>query len=177
MHQLLLLRHAKSSWDDAKLPDRERPLNNRGRRAIGAMRTAMRQLGLEPDLVLVSPSRRTLETLDGLEPWAETPLIETVETIYLASTEELFRVLHGVPETVRSVLLIGHNPGLHELSVQLLGLAKPADETADMRRLREGFPTCGLAEFALAGSWERLGPHGGRLVRFLRPSDLPEPAR
>ena len=63
MRQLLLLRHAKSSWDDPALSDHARPLNARGRRAATAMAQAMRELGLAPDIVLVSSARRTLQTL------------------------------------------------------------------------------------------------------------------
>src|SRR5579872_5977922 len=101
MHQLLLLRHAKSSWDDATLPDRDRPLNKRGRRAAAAIGGAMRQLGLAPDVVLVSTSRRTQETLAELEPWDGTPNIELMETLYLASAAQLLAVVRGMSETVR----------------------------------------------------------------------------
>jgi phosphohistidine phosphatase len=121
MHQLLLLRHAKSSWDDAKLPDRDRPLNKRGRRAAAAMRGAMHDLGLSPDVVLVSAARRTQETLAALEPWDDTPLIETLDSLYLASAGQMLAILQGVNETVRSLMVIGHNPGMHELAVLLSG--------------------------------------------------------
>lgn len=169
MHQLLLLRHAKSSWHDAKLADRDRPLNERGRRAVAAMRRAMQQLGLAPDLVLVSPSQRTLQTLEALEPWDDTPLIEHVEALYLASSPQLVGILRDVPETVRSVLLIGHNPGMHDLAQALLSGAQPTDVA---RRLAGGYPTGALAEFAVAGPWLRLGPGGARLTRFITPREL-----
>src|ERR1700709_2272329 len=71
MRQLLLLRHAKSSWEEKELPDHERPLNPRGRRAAVAMREAMEGLGLAPDLVLVSTAARTRQTLEALEPWSD----------------------------------------------------------------------------------------------------------
>lgn len=172
MRQLLLLRHAKSSWDDAKLSDRDRPLNPRGRRAATTMRRAMRQLGLEPDLVLVSPARRTLETLEALEPWDETPLIEPAEALYLGSAAQLLTVLHGVPDVVRSVLLIGHNPGLHELAVMLAGAPERAPAAEAARRLAEGFPTGALAEFVIPAPWWGLEAGGGRLLRFLTPREL-----
>jgi phosphohistidine phosphatase len=172
MHQLLLLRHAKSSWDDATLPDRDRPLNKRGRRSAAAMRQALHQLGLAPDLVLVSPARRTRETLAGLEPWDETPLVESVEVLYLATAQQMVLVMRGVPETVRSVLLIGHNPGLHELAVLLSGAAHADDPSGLAKRLAEGFPTGALAELSIAGSWQQLDAGSGRLVRFLAPRDL-----
>lgn len=169
MHQLLLLRHAKSSWDDASLPDRERPLNKRGRRAVAAMREAIRALGLAPDVILVSPSRRTQETLAALEPWDETPLVESIETLYLATAPHLLSLVRGVGETVRSLMLIGHNPGMHEFGVGLAGRSSVSDAA---HRLAAGFPTAALAEFAIASPWRQLGAGGGQLVRFLTPRDL-----
>ena len=169
MHQLLLLRHAKSSWDEAKLDDRDRPLTERGLRAAATMREAMHALGLAPDLVLVSPARRTLQTLDALEPWDDTPLIEQIEALYLAHPAQLLATLHEVPETVRSVLLIGHNPGMHDLAQALNQHATPTDAA---RRLVAGYPTGALAEFAVAGAWMHLGAGGGRLTRFLTPREL-----
>jgi phosphohistidine phosphatase len=171
MHQLLLLRHAKSSWDDPKLADRDRPLNKRGRRAADAMRQAILNLGLTPDLVLVSPSRRTLETLAALEPWEDTPLVEHVEALYLATVPQLLAILREVNETVRSLMLIGHNPGLHELAVRLAGASAPGPMAA---KLVEGFPTAALAEFSIATQWQQIEHAGAQLVRYLRPRDLPE---
>lgn len=173
MRQLLLLRHAKSSWDDASTADRDRPLAPRGRRAAGAMRQAMQELGLTPDLVLVSPAVRTRETLDALTPWDEAPLIEVMDTLYLASAAQLLGTLRGVPETARSVLLVGHNPGLHDLAVLLLagqGATAPRQAVA---HLKQGYPTGALAEFSIPGPWHQLDAGGGQLVRFLRPRDLP----
>jgi phosphohistidine phosphatase len=173
MRQLLLLRHAKSSWDDASVPDRDRPLNKRGLRAAAAMRTAMCNLGLAPDVVLVSTARRTMETLDALEPWDDTPLIEPMDSLYLASPMQLLAALHNVAETVRSVLMIGHNPGMHDLALSLVGAKTPASDAE--RALAAGFPTGALAEFVVAGSWWDLREGGGRLVRFLTPRMLGSP--
>jgi len=129
----------------------------------------MRELGLAPDLVLLSPSRRTRETLAGLEPWDETPLIEPMETLYLATADQLLSVLRDVPETVRSVLLIGHNPGLHDLGVRLAGAAD--GEAA--HRLAKALPTATLVELAIATPWRRLDG-GCRPVRYIAPRDLPD---
>jgi len=172
MHQLLLLRHAKSSRDNATMPDRDRPLNTRGRHVAATMRTAMRQLGLAPDLILVSPSRRTLQTLEALEPWDDTPLTEPVAALYLGNAGQLLTVLHEVAETVRSVLLIGHNPGMHDLALELAGEGGRATSGEAFGRLMEKFPPGALAEFAIAGPWWQLDAGGGRLVRFLTPRDL-----
>jgi phosphohistidine phosphatase len=176
MRQLLLMRHAKSSWDDPKLPDHARPLNARGRLAAASMGEAMRRLGLAPDVVLVSSARRTLQTLEALKPWDDTPLVEPMDQLYLASGEQLLGVLHGVAETARSVLLISHNPGLHELAMRLTGEAAMRQDTPTTRRLAEGYPTGALAEFSIPGPWWQLDQGGARLLRFLAPRDLPEVA-
>ena len=170
MHQLLLLRHAKSSWDTAASPDRDRPLNARGRRTATAMRRAMRDLGLAPNLILVSTSKRTLETMSALEPWDDTPLVEPMDDLYLANDSRLLVALQAVAETVRSVLLIGHNPGMHELAVALTDPRVSSEGL--VRRVREGFPTGALAEFSVAGPWSRLNAGSLRLMRFLTPRML-----
>jgi phosphohistidine phosphatase len=176
MRQLLLLRHAKSSWDDPRLSDHARPLNARGRRAAQAMAGAMRARGLSPDVVLVSSARRTLQTLESLTPFEGTPNIEPMDDLYLAPWPRLFDILRQVPDTVRSVLLIGHNPGLHDLALALAGPAGMAGGAPDALKLAEAYPTAGLAEFAVAAPWSGLATGGGRLLRFTVPGDLPEMA-
>ncbi len=155
------------------MSDRDRPLTERGRRAAAAMRQAMLGLGLAPDLVLVSAARRTLQTLEALEPWEDTPLQEQLETLYLASAAQMIGILNEVQETVRSVLLIGHNPGMHELAQTLIEGVAPTDAA---RRLAGGYPTGALAEFVIAGPWMRLGAGGARLTRFITPRELERPA-
>lgn len=176
MRQLLLLRHAKSSWDDPSLPDHDRPLNARGRADAAAMGEQMRALGLSPDIVLVSSARRTQETLALIEPFEDSPLIDTLEALYLAPARRLLEILHAVPETARSVLLIGHNPGLHNLALALAGPVAMARGGLDALRLAERYPTAALAEFAIATPWWAIEEGSGRLVRFLCPRDLAKPA-
>jgi phosphohistidine phosphatase len=170
MRQLLLLRHARALADPAARSDRDRQLSPDGWVAAGAMRRAMGELGLAPDLVLVSTARRTMQTLAALEPWDDTPLIEPLDQLYLATRAQLTLVLNAVAETVRGALVIGHNPGLEELASALAG--GPGANRDAAQRLAEGFPTAALAEFAISGSWRQLTPSGARLVRFLRPRDL-----
>lgn len=158
------------------MADLDRPLNARGRRTAHAMRRAMRELGLTPDLILVSPARRTLETMAALEPWEDTPLVEPMADLYLASEARLLATLREVAETVRTVLLIGHNPGLHELVIALTDPRLSAEKL--VRDVNQGFPTTALAEFAISRPWARLGIGGGRLMRFLSPGmlDTADPA-
>lgn len=172
MHQLLLLRHAKSSHADADLPDHARPLNARGRDDAAAMGAAMRILGLVPDVVLVSSALRTRQTLAALEPWDATPLVEVMDALYLAPPARMLGVLRDVAETARSVLLIGHNPGLHELAILLAGEQAVMGHDAASRALADGYPTGTLVEFSVPGAWQTLEGGRARLLRFLRPRDL-----
>ena len=172
MHTLMLLRHAKSSWDDNSLSDHARPLNRRGRLAAEAMREVMRGLGLTPDLVLVSSSRRTLQTMEALEPWTPAPRVEPLDTLYLASADAIVDVLSDVAESVGCALLIGHNPGLHETAVHLSGSSAPLD--TDLSKLQAGFPTGALAVLSCE-SWAGLARGPAQLDRFILPRDLPDP--
>jgi phosphohistidine phosphatase len=173
MRQLLLLRHAKSSWDDPRLPDHARPINARGRRNAAAMADAMRELGLAPDVVLVSSARRTLQTLEAIGPLDGPPLIEPMDALYLAPWQTLLETLRGVRDTARSVLLVGHNPGLHELAMALVGPAGMASGGPMAARLALAYPTATLTEFSIALPWRLLEAGGARLVRILAPADLP----
>ena len=171
MRQLLLLRHAKSSWDDPQLSDHARPINMRGRQAAAAMAAEIKRLGLLPEIVLVSSARRTLQTLAALDPWPTPPRIEPMDALYLASKGDLLDVLRRAAPAASSLLLVGHNPGLHELALMLAGAhSSAADQQAS--RLAAGYPSGALAEFSVVTPWSELGETGTRLTRFLRPSDL-----
>ena len=171
MRQLLLLRHAKSAWDDPEQKDHARPLNRRGKLSARVMAAEMARLGLVPDVVLVSSARRTLQTMEALQPFEGSPIVTISDALYLAPWSVLMGMLNKVPETVRSVLLIGHNPGLHELALNLLAPGTAASPM--LFRLRDGYPTGALAEFAVAAPWAGLTDGGGRLMGFTAPRDLP----
>ena len=85
----------------------------------------------------------------------------------------LLAALQDAAETVRSILLVGHNPGLHELAMLLVGAHAMTLGNHDMRRLAEGYPSGALAEFSIPGPWRDLDEGAGRLVRFIAPRDLP----
>ena len=96
-----------------------------------------------------------------------------MDSLYLAPPPVLFDALHGVADTARSVLLVGHNPGLHELALALIGSYSQDDlHQEPLRDLARGFPSGALAEFSIPGPWSRLNDGGGRLVRFLTPRGL-----
>ena len=166
--RLLLLRHAKSSWSEPDLPDRERPLAARGRRAAAALGARLAQRRLPIDRVLCSPARRTRETL-ALLALAPTIPVDYGETLYLASARTLLARLRRLPPRVHSVLVIGHDPGIEHLARLLAerGVAQA------LRRLAEGFKTGALAELRVPeDGWRALRAGSAYLERFTRPKDL-----
>ena len=167
MNRVYLLRHAKSSWKDPTLHDRDRPLAGRGRRAAKAMAGHLREQGIEPDLVLCSPARRARETLERLEPALGRGAVRVEPRLYEGGTEALLEVLRETPDTVESVMLIGHNPGLQELAVAL------ARGSADLARVEAKFPTGALATLTFSESrWSDLARASGTLEAVVRPRDL-----
>lgn len=168
MHRLHLLRHAKSSRD-GEADDRERRLSRRGRDdAWTVARTLPRALG-DLDLVLCSSAVRTRETaelvLAGYEP---RPQIRFEDALYLASPAALLKRLTQIEEAADAVLVIGHNPGLHELA---LALALP--EGPAYRSLAQGkFPTTVRASFAIEGPWAKIGKTRHRLADYVTVKSL-----
>jgi phosphohistidine phosphatase len=121
MKRVYLLRHAKSSWKHPELPDHDRPLAGRGRRAAKAIVRHMRAQEFVPELVLCSTARRARETLERIEPALGRAPVRVERELYGASARELLARLRRLPDDVGSVLVIGHNPGMHELAVELAG--------------------------------------------------------
>jgi phosphohistidine phosphatase len=167
MKRLYLLRHAKSSWDDPTLTDRDRPLAPRGRRAAGIMGEHLHQQGIAPELVLCSGSRRTRQTLERISPGLGTGAdVQIRSELYAASAAELLEVLRDVPDAVESVMVIAHNPGIQDLALRLVGGGR------DLARVRRKFPTAALATLEVDGSWRELGPGRTVLVSFVKPKEL-----
>jgi phosphohistidine phosphatase len=161
-----LLRHAKSSWKTGAR-DHERPLAGRGRRAAKAIAAHLREQGIEPELVLCSTARRARETLERIEPALGAPTVLIERELYGAGSGALLERLRGVPDEVRSVMLIGHNPGLQLLALEL---ARPAAAVAE---LEAKFPTAALATLAFSGAgWQGLEPGTADLAGLVRPRDL-----
>jgi phosphohistidine phosphatase len=166
---LWLLRHAKSSWDDPDLSDRLRPLAPRGVRAAKAMARHMRAAGVAPDLVLCSPARRAVQTWEGVAPGVPPDTaVEIDEAIYHAEGDELLDRLRRVPSGIASVLLVGHNPGLQDLAVELVGSGDPGLR----ERLVTKFPTAALASIEVPGEWHELTWGAATLVAVVVPREL-----
>lgn len=167
MHQLFLLRHARAEPAGTKISDHDRPLTPEGRLDAGKIAKAMRTAGLAPDVVLVSTATRTQQTLEMLEQhalWDEWPNIDALPQLYMATPPQILNTLRDLPETVRSVLVVAHNPGLHMLALQLAGEPKLA---ADFKTLQAGYPTATLSEFLVTGTWRHLGADGASSLQRL----------
>lgn len=168
MKRLHLLRHAKSSWADPGQRDRERPLAPRGRRAARRLGSRLRDLGVRPDLVLCSPAKRAVQTLELIRPGLDSRVQVVIEeALYGAGAPELLERVRRLPESVGSALVVGHNPELQEVVV-LLAAAGAARERARYR-----FPTAALATLVLRrGGWSDLGPERADLVSYVVPREL-----
>jgi phosphohistidine phosphatase len=168
MNTLYLLRHAKSSWTDDQLADHDRPLSKRGRRAADAVAQHLSLKHVAVDLVLSSTAARARETLEPILARLKPPRVLFDRDLYLAPVAALLERLREIDETDSSVLLAGHNPGLHELT---LALADP-DSPVAPPPLSGKFPTGALASFRFAGPWRRLKLGTATLVDFVTPRDL-----
>lgn len=171
MRRLMLLRHAKSSWP-ANIADRDRPLAVRGREAAPVMGRYLAEELLFPDLVLISPAKRTVETWELVRPMLpERPGTHYEPRIYESPAERLLKVVQEIEPGVRTLLMIGHNPGFEELAARL---ASHGDRYA-AARMAQKYPTCGLAvlDFDIE-DWRDLAPRSGRLDRFVTPASLGE---
>jgi phosphohistidine phosphatase len=167
---LYLLRHAKSSWDDAGLSDHDRPLAPRGQRALKKLAAHVREAGIAPELVLCSTAARTRATIDPLRKALGDPEIRYLPELYAAWDDALLDIVRNVEPKPRSLLLVGHNPGLQSLAVRLAG----SGDGELRRRLEEKLPTGALVTLTFrAGSWADIGPGSGKLTGYVVPRELP----
>ena len=164
--RLSILRHAKSDWGDAAVADFDRPLNKRGRAAAKAVRHAIRERGLEFDVILSSPAMRTRETLERLG-LAERAQWE--DALYLATRGMLMRIVKSLPAEAESALIVGHNPGLHEIVVDLAG----GDSDGFRDRIYAKFPTGALASIDFdCAQWNELAAGSGTIAELILPREL-----
>jgi phosphohistidine phosphatase len=170
MLRLLLLRHAKAERLQAGGRDRDRPLAERGRADAMRLGHYLVRHSFTPDLAMVSPAARTRETWTlACEAFPDAPATQHEDRLYDASVYDILGAAQETPSTIRTLLIVGHNPGLHELALLLV-----ASGDLDARqRLTEGFSTCALAvvDFPF-DRWDKLHPQSGRLERFVSPKTL-----
>jgi phosphohistidine phosphatase len=170
MPRLLLLRHAKSSWDDSEIDDFDRPLNTRGRRSAPLMGRHCAQHNLVPHTILCSSARRTRETLAGIMPYFTDDLkIEITRDLYMTSEDRHLALIRARGETARTMMAIGHNPSLRDLAILLIGSGNPVLRA----ELDEKFPTAAVAVIDFdVKAWADISPGSGRIVAFFRPREL-----
>ncbi|WP_193180797.1 SixA phosphatase family protein [Nisaea sediminum] len=167
---LILLRHAKSSWDQPDLNDFDRPLSKRGERAALVVGKFLEQERVRPDLVLCSEARRTMQTWEVIRPFLpRRTALETTASIYEAGLDQLFKALTDFGGAAKTLLMIGHNPGFERLALALC----QGQGGEDQLRLQDKFPTCALAFIDLdIEEWSACAPGAGTLTCFVTPKDL-----
>ena len=171
MLTLTLLRHAKSSWSNPELEDHERPLAKRGAKAIPAVAKFIRQEKLRPSLVLCSDAMRTRATLALLlaELGPPAPRVAYEETLYLAGPEAILSQISGAADSEPHIMVVGHNPGLHALALELVG----EGERKMLAMLAQEFPTGALAVLTFdATSWKDIKSASGHLEHYTTPRRL-----
>lgn len=168
MKRLWLLRHAKSSWDDAGLADADRPLAPRGEEAAVAMAAYLATSDVRPQLVLCSPARRARQTLGAVLPDLGDGLEIRVEPdLYTFDGEIVLARLRRIDDDVASAMVVGHNPAFQELALMLTS-GGPRRPDVELK-----FPTGALATLDLpATSWADLRPGDGTLVDLVTPRGL-----
>jgi phosphohistidine phosphatase len=148
VRRLILFRHAKATHRSGGVTDLDRPLEPVGRRDAEVSGRWMAATGYAPDLVLVSPSARTRETWDEVKDYFPSARVEVLEGLYDATPEDIEAAVAGPAKGAQDVLVIGHNPGMHELAVSLLADGGAASD--DIEKVAGGFPTSTIAVIELA---------------------------
>jgi len=165
--RIVLFRHAKADWP--QVADHERPLADRGRRDAPVAGRKLADSGIAFDLALCSTAARTRETWKlAVHELPHRPKTVYEERIYEASPGELIALLNEVPDEVRNLVLVGHNPGIEGLAEVLSGTA---EEDARERMTRRGFPAAAFAVLTFDGSWKSLEPGTASLVDYWAPSE------
>ncbi len=171
MKQLMILRHAKAAPEDFYADDHARALNERGREAASAVAEYMVNKNLQPGLVFCSTARRTQETWEILSTTLQVPPsnIHYDKRLYLASAGDIVTFVQATQSPEKSLLLIGHNPGLHVLALELAGSGDAALHT----KLRQNFPTAALAVLRFeVENWADIAVGEGTLTHFVTPKSV-----
>src|SRR5262249_43800885 len=164
---LSIIRHAKALLPKPGMDDRTRALIERGRRDAARIGAYMAAEALVPDTVLISPSVRTQETWKFAAPAFRSSIeVVTEERLYDATVETIADLLRNTPVGVQSLLVVGHNPGLHDLALAL----NTSGNAEARKQLKRKLPTAGLViiDFAF-DDWSKLSDRSGRLDRFVSP--------
>lgn len=170
MKTLYLLRHAKSMGSSPSGEDHDRPLAPRGEKAARAVGEHLAGRNARIDLVLCSTARRAVDTMAlVLESITPPQVVEKDRGLYLSGPAKLLERLRGAPDDADAVMLVAHNPDLHELAARLCGEASEHDEAA----LSQDYPAGALSVFQFdVAHWREIGAGGGRLLEYVLPRKL-----
>jgi len=169
--RLILLRHAKSAWPD--VPDHERPLAARGRRDAPAAGRWLRKTGRVPDHVVCSTARRARETWElAQEKLRAQPRVSFEPRVYGISSAELLDLIGDEPPETLTLLIVGHDPAMHELTMELAGAEPGRQGEEALGRVAVKFPTASIAVLEFSGGWPQLRAGQARLAEFATPRDF-----
>ena len=168
MKKLVLMRHAKSSWDDPDLEDHERPLTARGRKAAAQIAKYLEDSRLAPTIVLCTTAARARETLELIRPaLGDSATVKIEPKLYGAGSKELLARIRRVSQAAPSILVVGHNPAIQDLVLELVPDGPLADQ------IRRKFPTAAVATLHIrVGEWRNVAPAKASLVEFVTPKGL-----
>ena len=167
LKNLFLLRHGKSLWNNTGVPDFERTLNHRGIKDADHLGKYLARTNTVIDLILCSPSTRTRQTLEEVRPYLEPqPQTRFEDSLYGADPESVLSLIAKVPKEIPSLLVIGHNPWIAQLSYSL----SPDGEVRDHIQL--GFPTCSLFKAELESTDWNLEQAVVVNASFITPKEL-----
>lgn len=167
-HELLILRHAKSDWHAGYGQDIHRPLNKRGRRQATLVGEWLGKQQLMPQMVICSPARRTMETLELVMDVAgeQDISVDYRQGLYLAGLSTLLEQIGQTPDSISRLMIVGHNPGMEDL---LIHLSRDEPEYTHSGKL---MTTANLAWLELARNYQQPAEHSAVLKRLIRPGDL-----
>lgn len=170
--RLILLRHAKSAWPE-EVPDHDRPLASRGKRDAPAAGEWLRKSGYVPDRVLCSTARRARETWRLAEDRLTAhPHTVFEDGVYGASSAELLDLARQTSADVGTLLIVGHDPAMRGLTLDLAG-AQPGDAEGEaLGRVRAKYPTAAIAVLSFSDNWAELSPGQAHLAEFVVPGDF-----
>lgn len=169
MKNIVFVRHAKAVEDNAENGDMRRPLDALGKASILRQRPALRKIDIAADVVLCSPAQRTRETYEGLCDAGLLPAghrVEFQEDLYVATATKLYQIVKMQRNDFTNLMIVGHNPGLHQLALALVGVGAELD----LSELAQRFPTFGVASVSFdANCWDDIALSSGTLDAFIYP--------
>ena len=169
---LILMRHAKSSWDNSYKDDFDRPLNSRGRENAQMVAKHIHSWGFKPELTLCSSALRCKQTLELIIPYFPKKMhIRYLDELYLAPETAILEIIKSIKLSIDQMLVIGHNPGLSDLSRSLIYSSKKQSDYFETPQ----FPTSAASIFEMSiKNWLDFKSSESKIIDFITPKNLME---